>query len=105
MSRHRAFQFAVWISFCFLGVNAADPEKPRSFQEPALSKSDRDHWSFRPIQQISLPLIEKSEWPTNGIDTFIRAKLEASGLAPAKEADRTTLLRRLKLDLLGLPPT
>ena len=105
MSRVRAFQLAVWISFCFIAVSAADLEKLRSFQEPALSESDRDHWSFRPIQQISLPLIEKCEWPTNGIDTFILAKLEAAGLEPAKEADRPTLLRRLKLDLLGLPPT
>ena len=105
MSRNQPLQLVVWISLCLIAVNASDPERLRSFQEPTITESDRDHWSFRPIQQMTLPSIEKREWPTNGIDAFVLAKLEASGLGPAKEADRPTLLRRLKLDLLGLPPT
>ena len=94
-----------WFSLTLVGAMSAEPEKPLSFQEPAITESDRDHWSFRPIQQIALPLVKQGEWLTNGIDLFVLAKLEASNLEPAQEADRITLLRRLKLDLLGLPPT
>lgn len=93
------------LSLTLVGAMGDDPEKPRSFQEPAITESDRDHWSFRTIQQIKLPQVKDGIWPTNGIDSFVLAKCEASSIAPAQEAERTTLLRRLKLDLLGLPPT
>ena len=52
-----------------------------------------------------LPSIIKASWPRNGIDYFVLARLEKEGLSPAPEADRTTLIRRVTLDLTGLPPT
>lgn len=90
---------------CTQRVLAADPKPVSTYQEPAITQSDRDHWSFQPIQHIALPSVKQSDWPTNGLDSFVLAKLEESSLSPSKHADRTTLLRRLKLDLLGLPPT
>lgn len=63
------------------------------------------HWSFVKPRRWELPEIERDAWPRNGIDYFILARLEAEGLAPSPEADRHTLIRRVSLDLRGLPPT
>lgn len=62
------------------------------------------HWSFQPITRPQPPRVENSDWPRNAIDYFILARLEKEGLQPSPEADPRTLLRRLTLDLTGLPP-
>ena len=72
---------------------------------PADEKSDSAlHWSFVPPQRAPEPEVKLRAWPRNGLDRFILARLEKENLAPSLEADRTTLIRRLSLDLLGLPP-
>ncbi len=63
------------------------------------------HWSFLPPQRPALPAVNAKEWTRNPIDAFILARLEREGLRPAPEASRATLLRRVSLDLTGLPPT
>jgi mono/diheme cytochrome c family protein len=63
-----------------------------------------DHWSFRPVGNPQPPPVKNEAWVRHPIDRFVLARLEREGLAPSPEADRTTLLRRLSLDLLGLPP-
>ncbi|HEY2251546.1 MAG TPA: c-type cytochrome domain-containing protein, partial [Planctomycetaceae bacterium] len=63
------------------------------------------HWAFIPPQSPKLPLVRQTVWPTNPIDNFVLARQEAAGLRPAIEADKETLLRRVTLDLTGLPPT
>jgi hypothetical protein len=63
------------------------------------------HWSYAKPNRPSLPPVEQAAWPRNEIDHFILARLEREGLAPSPEADRQTLIRRLALDLTGLPPT
>jgi hypothetical protein len=65
----------------------------------------QNHWSFLPPQRPSLPKVANATWPRNVIDYFILARLEAEGLRPSPEAGKTTLIRRLTLDLTGLPPT
>jgi mono/diheme cytochrome c family protein len=62
------------------------------------------HWSFIPPTRPELPAVKNKEWVRNPIDAFILARLEKEGLAPAPEADRRTIARRLALDLTGLPP-
>lgn len=64
-----------------------------------------DHWAFRKPQSPPLPQVALDGWPRNEIDHFILARLEREGLSPAPEADRATLIRRVSLDLTGLPPT
>ena len=64
-----------------------------------------EHWAFVPPVRPGLPRVKKKDWPRNGIDHFILSRLEKEGLQPSPEADRTTLIRRLTLDLTGLPPT
>ncbi|HET6246798.1 MAG TPA: PSD1 and planctomycete cytochrome C domain-containing protein [Tepidisphaeraceae bacterium] len=63
------------------------------------------HWAFTPPVRPELPAVKDSAWVRNPIDRFVLARLEKEGLRPSPEADKTTLLRRLSLDLIGLPPT
>ncbi len=64
-----------------------------------------DHWAFKAVQRPTVPSVRDAAWPTNDIDRFILARLEAEGLQPAAEADRRIWLRRATFDLTGLPPT
>ena len=65
----------------------------------------KEHWAFGPVGQPIAPEVRNPSWVRNPIDAFILARLEAEALTPAPEADRRTLIRRLSLDLTGLPPT
>lgn len=64
-----------------------------------------EHWSYAPVRRTEPPAVAKSEAVANPIDAFVLARLQAEGIAPSPLADRATLLRRLSLDLIGLPPT
>ncbi|MBL8175627.1 MAG: PSD1 domain-containing protein [Bryobacterales bacterium] len=64
-----------------------------------------DHWAFQPVRRAALPAVQAKNWVRNPIDHFVLAKIEKAGLTPSAEADRGTLLRRVSLDLTGLPPT
>jgi hypothetical protein len=63
------------------------------------------HWAFQPVSRPDLPAVRDRGWVRTPVDAFILAKLEAVGLKPAPAADKRTLLRRVYLDLIGLPPT
>ncbi len=69
------------------------------------SEEITSHWAFAPPIRPHPPEIRQASWPANSLDHFILARLEAGGLSPSPQADRITLLRRLSLDLIGLPPT
>ena len=72
---------------------AAGPRRPAT-----------EHWAFRPIQDPKPPQVRQVDWTRNAIDRFVLARLESKGVRPAPEAAKLTLLRRLSLDLIGLPP-
>ena len=63
------------------------------------------HWAYEPPARPTLPEVDDPSWCRNAIDRFVLARLERAGLHPSPEADRETLIRRLSLDLTGLPPT
>ena len=65
----------------------------------------RDFWSLRPLTNTLPPSVKNAPWPSNPIDQFVLAKLEANELNPASDADKRTLLRRATYDLIGMPPT
>ncbi|QDK81048.1 DUF1553 domain-containing protein [Spirosoma sp. KCTC 42546] len=65
----------------------------------------KPHWALIKPQKLDLPTVTDARWPKNGIDNFVLQKMEEKGLKPAPEADKETLLRRVSLDLTGLPPT
>ena len=68
-------------------------------------QSDTLHWSFRPIDRPRVPPIRGTSWVRNAIDRFVLRRLEDNNIMPSSGADRTTLMRRVTLDLIGLPPT
>src|SRR5256884_2006875 len=75
-------------------------------QAPADEQPEKsNHWAFVPPERPAPPSVKRQAWVRNSIDAFILARLEKDGIAPSPEADRVTLIRRLSLDLLGLPPT
>ena len=65
----------------------------------------QQHWALLPPEQPTVPEVQHREWVRNPIDAFVLKRLEQEGLAPAPPADPATLLRRVTLDLTGLPPT
>ncbi|WP_235296334.1 DUF1553 domain-containing protein [Portibacter marinus] len=65
----------------------------------------QEHWSFNPPSKNKIPKTKNETWPTQDIDFFILNKMEEHGINPSHQADKTTLLRRISLDITGLPPT
>lgn len=65
----------------------------------------QEHWAFAAPRKPSLPKVKDKDWVQNDIDRFVLARLEKDKLKPSAQADRYTLVRRLHLDLIGLPPT
>ena len=71
----------------------------------AVLKRGQGHWAFQPPVKPAVPAVKNAAWVRNPIDAFVLAKLEAKSWAPARAATAPALLRRLFLDLTGLPPT
>jgi len=82
------------------GVEWPAPQNP-----PPGGQPQPTHWSFRKVTRPDPPAVTDRAWPRNPIDSFILARLDKEGIAPSPEASKTTLIRRLSLDLTGLPPT
>ncbi len=68
-------------------------------------ETEKKFWAFQPVRDARVPAVKDTAWPLDAVDRFILAKLEAAGLRPAPDADAYTWLRRVSLDLTGLPPT
>jgi hypothetical protein len=71
----------------------------------AITPEQRAFWSFQPLQDPAVPAVKEKSWAKTNIDHFVLAKLEAKGMKPVGPADRRALIRRVTLDLTGLPPT
>ncbi|MFD2520866.1 DUF1553 domain-containing protein [Emticicia soli] len=103
-----------------------DPDERMPYKAAQLSQEDiailtqwvkegakwGDHWAYVAPKDVKVPnkgifagLFSFDKWEKNDIDYFVKAKLEEEGLSPAKEADKATLVRRVCLDIVGLPPT
>ncbi|HLV79051.1 MAG TPA: PSD1 and planctomycete cytochrome C domain-containing protein [Chthonomonadaceae bacterium] len=81
------------------------PAKTGPGGDYVLSEAQKRFWSFQPVRPPRLPAVKNKAWVRSPIDRFVLAKLEAKGLSPSPPADRATLIRRVTLDLTGLPPT
>jgi hypothetical protein len=102
-------------------VTSTDPDEvmPKPDHGPALTAAEiealrrwiaegatwSEHWSFMPPVEAKLPAVKNSTWPRSVADVHILARLEAEGLSPSSEASPAHWLRRVSLDLTGLPPT
>jgi hypothetical protein len=80
-------------------------EPPAVSAKAQEQKQRRDHWAFFAPKRPSPPKVRDRKWIRNPIDAFVLNQLEAEKIKPSPEADRVTLIRRLSLDLIGLPPT
>ena len=70
-----------------------------------VKRAGPSHWSFQPVSRPEPPAVEDQQWVRNPIDRFVLARLEAKQIRPSPQASRRTLIRRVSLDLIGLPPT
>jgi mono/diheme cytochrome c family protein len=88
-------------------IAAGMPDSPTEAPpaQPHVAEAARQFWSFQPPQAMLPPVKSESNRSFTEIDSFVAARHREHGLTPAAEADRITLIRRLSLDLLGLPPT
>ncbi len=86
-------------------LNLSDGEKQTLRRWVAEGAAWEEHWSFVKPVRPRLPTVIRAEWPRNAIDRFVLARLEAQGLSPSRPVRRETLIRRVSLDLTGLPPT
>ena len=98
--------FRQWIT-----MGAPDPRRTaavavRSTVSPAdVRRARESFWAYQPVEPQVPADVQHTDWPRTGIDRFVLAKLEESGLTPAADASPRALLRRLSFDLTGLPPT
>ena len=83
----------------WINAGAAHP------REEFIAKPPSEHWAFQPVRRPVVPEVANKAWVRNPVDAFVLAKLEASGMKPGPAATPAALLRRLHLDLTGLPPT
>jgi hypothetical protein len=74
------------------------PEKP-------IQPADWQHWAFQPLKRSPVPTVKQASWVRTPVDAYILYRLEAAGLSPSPSAEKLALLRRLYLDLVGLPPS
>ncbi|MFN0054130.1 MAG: DUF1553 domain-containing protein [Planctomycetales bacterium] len=87
------------------GLTLSPGEIDRLRQWIAAGAEYQPHWAFIPPRAGQTPAVVQAAWMRNPIDRHVLARLEAEGLSPSPEASRETLLRRVTLDLTGLPPT
>jgi len=91
-----------WVA---MGAPLPEPEKGVQVQSGIDIPAGKKHWAFQPVSVLPAPRVSRPTWPKRKIDAFVLQKLDAGGLHPSPEADRRTWLRRVSIDLSGLPPT
>src|SRR5205823_1447264 len=91
----------------WIDAGAPFSEKPLrlSGRSQIISKSGNTHWAFQGPIRPAVPTVKNAGWVRNPIDAFIAAEHEKRGLKAAPEAEKRVLLRRVYIDLIGLPPT
>lgn len=87
------------------GALTKRPEPETLSGDSHWTEEERSFWAYQPVVRPAVPVVAHADAVRTPIDSFLLAALEAKGLSYSPEADRTTLIRRLSMDLLGLPPT
>ncbi len=87
-------------------MGAPDPRKGTIKKSSGIDwEKGKSHWAFQPITSPRVPTTQDTTWAKKDLDRFILSKLESSNIKPVADADRFALIRRVSLDLTGLPPT
>jgi hypothetical protein len=92
--------FEAWIK-----LGAPDPRVGTVSKPVVAPDAAKTHWAFQPIRPATPPQVQDGKWPLTPVDSFVLRRIEKAGLKPAAEADPLVWLRRVYLDLIGLPPT
>ena len=82
---------------------AAEPASEGPVERP-ISTEERDHWSYRPLLAVEVPVAGAERRGSHPVDCFLRAPMDKKGIEPLPRAGRAVLLRRVTFDLIGLPP-
>src|SRR5262249_15877422 len=103
---------ALFVVGFLLTLDPARADEPASKDAAELARydarikpKDRQHWAFQQVRPVAVPRVQNASWVRNPIGQFILSKLEAQGWKPSPAAEPRALLRRMYLDVLGLPPT
>ena len=94
-----------WITNGAPWPSSEGPKAAAAGQTINWEQAQQRHWAFQPVVHPELPAVTNKDWTRSAIDYFVLSKLDAHALAPAPEADRRTLIRRLYLDILGVQPS
>ncbi|MCO8125229.1 PSD1 and planctomycete cytochrome C domain-containing protein [Stieleria sp. TO1_6] len=94
-----------WIAMGAPWPEEAPPTADNDQHQFDLETRKSEFWAWQPIADTETPVVKDRTWPHNELDHYTLARLEAAGLKPSRDADRTAILRRLSFDLIGLPPT
>src|SRR5262249_18965252 len=95
--------FEKWVE-----MGAPDPRETQASDWKAATidiEKGRKYWAFEPARKPAIPKVRNTKWPSEAIDRFLLARMEEKRITPVADADRATWLRRVTLDLTGLPPT
>ena len=94
--------FETWVT---MGAPAPRDADPKAVRTGIDIEKGREFWAFQPVKKPAVPTVKDATWARTDTDRFLLAALEGRGLKPVNDADTYTLLRRVYLDLSGLPPT
>jgi Protein of unknown function (DUF1553)/Protein of unknown function (DUF1549) len=95
---------SLFISLIVPALATGQAPSPEQY-DTKIKPRDREHWAFRPVRRPAVPAVKDAAWVRTPIDAFVLAKLEAKGWTSATPAEPRAILRRVYLDLTGLPPT
>ncbi|KAA5546167.1 DUF1553 domain-containing protein [Roseiconus nitratireducens] len=94
-----------WVTRGAPDPRSSEVSEPIGETDASAITRSKSFWSFQPLSSPPVPTNRDSSWPTTPVDQFILKQLQDRGLAPARAADKRTLIRRVTFDLTGLPPT
>ncbi len=105
--KYRLSEAEISILESWVKMGAPDPRVgTKVAKTPGIDwEKGKKHWAFQPVSRPAIPVVKDANWTQGDLDHFVLAKIEAAGLRPAPDADRFALIRRVTLDLTGLPPT
>jgi hypothetical protein len=90
----------------WVAMGAPDPRSGTVAKASSIDiEAGKQFWAFQPVRDARPPPVKNTRWPLGDVDHFVLAKQESAGLTPAPDSDPHTWLRRVYLDLTGLPPT
>ncbi len=103
--RARVGLAAVGLAFLLASALLGQEKDPPEPAKASVAPAEGPHWAFQKPRRPAVPAVQRRDWVRTPVDAFILARLERAGLQPAPPASRAALLRRVTVDLTGLPPT